>query len=183
MNKLKSPPHIVMVNKAYPPWLGGIERHVADISVALSKRGWRVTALVCNDSRVETHEQLDAVKVIRVGQWGRIFSQPVVMNYLKRLRELQPDVVHVHVPFPLGWFVGRAVSDTTPIVCTWHSDIVRQWFLMPFLSAWQQRFLHRCDRIIPTSEPLMHSSSPLCRHHSKCQVIPLAIPPNPLRPQ
>ncbi|MGC9327952.1 MAG: glycosyltransferase [Candidatus Hinthialibacter sp.] len=170
-------PHVVILNKAFPPWIGGIEKHVHDIGAALASRGWRVTVLVSNDQRFESREQRDGVNVIRAPQWARIFSQPIVHGYFHALRDARPDLVHVHVPFPLGWFSVGHINSTTPLICTWHSDIIRQRFLMPFLWIFQKRFLDRCNRIIPTSQPLLDHSKDLKPYRDKCSVIPLALPP------
>jgi glycosyltransferase involved in cell wall biosynthesis len=176
LHNMNDKPHVVMLNKSFPPWIGGIERHVRDIGKALVCRGWRVTALVCNEEYNETQEQIDGVNVIRAPQWARIFSQPFVSGYYRRMRELKPDLVHVHVPFPLGWRVVRHIGGDVPLLCTWHSDIIRQRWLMPFLSPFQKRFLERCNRIIPTSQPLMVHSPALQSFRDKCTVIPLALP-------
>ncbi len=177
MELKRANPHVVILNKAYPPWIGGIERHVCDISKELVKRGWKVTALVCNDCNQLCNETIDGVEVIRMPQLIRIFSQPIVTGYLKRLQELKPDLVHVHAPFPLGWGVVNAIPEKIPLICTWHSDIIRQRFLMPLLASFQDRFLARCSKIIATSQPLIHNSSDLRKFSDKCTVIPLAIPP------
>lgn len=175
-----SHPHIVMVNKAYPPWIGGIERHVRDMSEALVERGWRVSALVCNPGWYETREVVNGVRVLRAPQWGRILSQPIVTRFFHRLHELRPELLHVHVPFPLGWWTAWAVPETVPVVCTWHNDIVRQWWLRPLFMRFEQRFLRRCAAVIVTSETVLRHSRALRRHREKCRVIPLAVSPDPL---
>lgn len=176
MEILPDSPHIVMLNKAFPPWLGGIERHVHDISRALAQRGWRVTVLVCNDARFECRERIHGVNVIRVPTCCNLFSQPIPIRYYSLLRELRPNLVHVHVPYPLGWFSVDYLLNDIPLVCTWHSDIVRQRILKPVFHLFEQRFLRGCDRIIVTSQPLLNSSRALRNHVDKTEIIPLAIP-------
>lgn len=176
-------PHIVMLNKCYPPWVGGIERHVADLSKALVKRGWRVTALVVNDQRHETHERINGVEVIRTSRLGNVLSQPITRRYFVRLRELQPDLVHVHVPYPLGWLTADRLHSQTPVVATWHSDIIRQRWLMPLLRPFEKRFLQRCQRVIATSQPLVQNSHSLKKYQDRCRVIPLGLPPDSQAPK
>ncbi len=170
-------PHVVMLNKAYPPWRGGIERHVRDVAEALVIRGWRVSVLVCHKSRRMCRETINGVQVIRIPQYLRIFSQPIVTGYFRYLREIKPDLVHVHVPFPLGWFAIHSVEKNVPILCTWHSDIIRQRKFLPLLSPFQKRFLQRCKRILPTSLPLLENSYDLQPYRDHCTVISLATPP------
>ena len=164
-----------MIHKAYPPWVGGIERHIQDISEELVRRGWRVSVLVGNDRRAYLEETINGVHVYRLARWGVVLSQPLLLGYFRKLKELKPDIIHVHAPFPLGWFVPCFVPASTPVFCTWHSDIVRQQFLQPLYRPFERRFLHRCNCIIPTSEPLMDSSSSLQEFKDKCRVIPLAL--------
>ncbi len=167
-----------MLNKAYPPWIGGIERYVRDISEALAGRGWKITVLVCNDARFETREKIHGVDIIRVPRWGTLLSQPIPSKFFRRLNSLPMDLLHVHVPFPLAWLAVRKIDKSVPVVCTWHSDIVRQRSLMRFLSPLERNFISRCSRILPTSYEFMKNSSALKHFRNKCTVIPLAIPPN-----
>lgn len=167
-----------MLNKSYPPKMGGIERHVWDISEALTARGWQVTALVCADDRNAADEIINGVRVIRIPRWGTVLSQPLTWNYTKTLLSLNPDIVHCHVPFPLAWLAVQKLPQHVPVICTWHSDIVRQRILMPLLNGWEQSFLTRCNRIIVTSPEYLQSSVPLQNHHTKCEIIPLTLPNN-----
>lgn len=168
--------HIVMLHKAYPPIVGGIERHVGDVSEALVRRGWKVTALVCGMPWTATQEWRNGVRVIRAPRWGRLLSQPLTWGYYRRLGELNPDLVHVHLPFPLGWFAWRNKPQNVPLLCTWHSDIVRQRLLMPVLREIEARFLEQCSRIIATSPNLIDSSKALQRFRDKTTAIPLSLP-------
>lgn len=174
----ESTPHIVMLHKAYPPWVGGVERHIRDVSEALVERGWRVTALVCNDARYEMQEWRNGVRVVRVPCWGRILSQPLTTRYAQWLKRLQPDIIHAHAPFPLAWLMARRVSKSVPVICTWHSDIVRQKFLMPLLRPFELGFLKRCNKIIGTSPRLIEHSRALAPVRDRCHSIPLSLPPN-----
>lgn len=168
--------HIVMLNKSYPPKMGGIERHVRDISETLSQRGWKVTALVCADHQEASDEFIHGVRVIRIPRWGTVLSQPLTWNFANTLLSLKADIVHCHVPFPLAWLAVQNLPTHIPVICTWHSDIVRQRFLMPLLSGWEQAFLKRCQTVIATSPEYLQSSIPLRHHHEKCRVIPLTLP-------
>lgn len=168
--------HIVMLNKSYPPWLGGVEKHVGDISEALAQHGWQVTVLVCSDTSKHIDEVINGVRVIRIPRLGTLLSQPITWGYIKTLLSIQPDIVHCHVPFPLAWLAVNKLPNHVPVICTWHSDIIRQRFLMPILSFIEQRFLQRCDHIIVTSPEYLNSSVPLRDYHHKCKVIPLSLP-------
>lgn len=158
--------------------MGGIEKHVCDISEALVEQGWKVTALVCADDHSFADEMNHGVRVIRMPRLMTILSQPITWGYVRTLLQLDADLVHCHVPFPLGWLAVRRLPKHIPVVCTWHSDIVRQRFLMPFLHRLEQQFLRRCNKIVVTSPEYLQSSNPLNNHQERCEVIPLTLPPN-----
>lgn len=167
---------LAMLNKAYPPWVGGIEKHVRDCCEALAGRGRTVSALVVSNGRTSRREALAGVDVIRVPRLGTLWSQPLPKGYFKALRSLNPSLLHAHVPFPLAWFAVNALPPGVPVLCTWHSDIVRQKMVMRFLSPFEQRFLRRCNRILVTSPELLESSKPLRPHRGRCEILPLALP-------
>lgn len=156
--------------------MGGIEKHVCDISEALVEQGWKVTALVCADDHSFADEMNHGVRVIRMPRLMTILSQPITWGYIRTLLQLDADIVHCHVPFPLGWLAIRRLPKHIPVVCTWHSDIVRQQFLMPLLSGLEQQFLNRCSKVVVTSPEYLQSSIPLKKHQQKCEVIPLTLP-------
>lgn len=170
-----SEPHVLLLNKAYPPWLGGIERHVADLGEGLVQRGWNVSALVASEGRFATRESLRGVLVHRMPSYGRVFSMPLVASLRTSVRRLKPDLVHVHVPNPMAWLAVRYLEGI-PVVCTWHSDIIRQRWLSSLYGSTERAFLRRCDRIIATSGVLAHYSKPLHPWQAKCDVIPLCLP-------
>jgi glycosyltransferase involved in cell wall biosynthesis len=182
MNSKNDQKHVVVINKAYPPWIGGIEKHVRDTCEAIQKRGWRVTALVCNNANYESIDYMNGVQVIRIPRVASLYSQPIVRGYIKRVKQLKPDILHVHVPYPLGWFTAGAVASSIPVICTWHSDIIRQRWLEPLYHKIQKRFLNRCNRILVTSEELLAHSSVLRKYQEKCAVNHLAIPDISLEP-
>jgi rhamnosyl/mannosyltransferase len=135
--------------------------------------------LCCHDKRLETREWINGVRVIRVPRWANFLSQPLVTRFFTRLEELQPDLLHVHVPFPFAWFAANQIYERAPIVCTWHSDIVRQRWLKLLYYPFERLFLSRCDRILPTSQPLLEHSQSLKRYAHKCTIMPLAIKDRP----
>ena len=62
-----------------------------------------------------------------------------------------------------------------PTVLTYHSDIIRQWFLLQFYRPLMLHFLASVDRIIASSPNYLETSSVLERFSDKVHVIPYGL--------
>lgn len=167
---------ILQVNKLYYPWIGGVERIVQDIAEGLKGRA-DVSVLVCQPKGRGRREAVNGVGVVRASSLGIFLSMPVSLCFPFLLRRLSKDadVLHFHLPFPLGvisYFLARPEGK---VVVWWHSDIVRQKKMMFFYRPLLLRFLRRADRIIvATPEHIQHS--PYLRDfRGKCEVIPFGV--------
>jgi glycosyltransferase involved in cell wall biosynthesis len=99
---------LVQVSTRYPPAPGGVERHVREVSSRLVQRGHTVTAVATDlyreipwqrlPAEVPRSETVDGVQIRRL----RAFTLPGELHYpfFRRLgptlRELAPELVHVH---------------------------------------------------------------------------------------
>ena len=87
---------IVHVTPGYWPELGGVERHVQDVSEALARLGHHVVVVATTpDARLPRHELVGGVEVRRLPAIGpQHYRLPLgLMRYLARQRF---DVVHAH---------------------------------------------------------------------------------------
>jgi rhamnosyl/mannosyltransferase len=138
----------------HPLVRGGIERYVYDLGTHLARRGHGSEALVAGGSgRTETRV-IDGIRVSFARCAGRLLSNPVCPGFGRRIASSDADILHFHLPLPtavLGWLMNRSYG-SRPYVITYHSDIVRQAFLMPFYGPFLRRFLAGADRIFATSE-------------------------------
>ena len=171
--------HILLLNKAYPPWPGGIERHVRHLAEGLAGRGWIVSVLCSGSHAFSSEERLPNLRIHRTRRWGTVWSQPISPGILWQTRQIKADIVHVHTPFPLGMPACLLRGKPTPLVVTWHSDVVRQRFARPLLAPLEHLLLQRSAAIVATSPPLVDQSRILRRFRQKCHVIPLGIDPTP----
>ncbi|MRR12163.1 hypothetical protein EG835_06795, partial [bacterium] len=126
---------VTMVNKYYPPHLGGIEYHMRDLATALVQRGVDVRAIVSNESGEVLRETVDGVDVVRMARSFAYASTPVVPGMARALRvESQragaPDLFHLHFPYPWGEVAWLRARVHQPTVLAYHSDIVRQKALL-----------------------------------------------------
>lgn len=168
--------HILQIYKDYYPVLGGIENHIRDLSESLATLGHQITVLTTSlDQQTRIEQPLPRLRVIKAARALHLASTPLSLAMLQFARELRADIVHLHFPYPPGDLAALALRERTPLVITYHSDIVRQQRLLRIYRPLLEHTLRRAARIIATS-PNYILSSPFLRHHAtKCAVIPLGI--------
>ncbi|MCX7832074.1 MAG: glycosyltransferase [Actinobacteria bacterium] len=167
---------VALVNKLYYPVIGGVETHVRDLSIYLPSHIQR-KVLACSENRRRKVEIIDDVEVIKSRSLGVYFSSPVPLGFIKELRALEhwADIFHFHFPFPPGEVSFLLSGIKKPLIVTYHSDIVRQKFLLKFYEPFLIKFLKKADLIIATSPNYIETSPYLRRFKEKCRVIPLGI--------
>ena len=116
-----------------------------------------------------------ACAVIRAGRLATVASTPLSLALPWQLPREQPDVVHLHFPYPVGevsqWLLRRGRAT----VLSYHSDIVRQAGILRFYRPLLLRVLAAVDAIIIGSPP-MRGSAYLTDHQAKLHLIPYGIP-------
>jgi len=181
---------ITMLNKYYPPHLGGIEYHMRDLAVTLSQAGNDVHAIVANEGRETVTEGLDGVRVTRLSRAFAYASTPVALGMRRAIADETarldgPEVFHLHFPYPWGevsWLAACGAGGAragqcglVPTVLTYHSDIVRQRLLGAAYAPILRRVLDRVDLVIASSPDMVEHSEHLSRIAEKCRVVPFGI--------
>jgi glycosyltransferase involved in cell wall biosynthesis len=87
---------ILQVTPGYAPELGGVERHVQDISEALVRLGHDVVVVTMTaDARLPRHEVVAGVEIRRLAATGpRDYRVP--LGLMRYLRQQRFNVVHAH---------------------------------------------------------------------------------------
>jgi len=167
---------ILQVNKLYSPHIGGIERVIQDISEGLRDR-YDVQVLVCQPKGPASDEVINGVKVRRSGSLGTYFSMPVSLSFISDFRRMarDADIVHVHLPFPLGDLACLLSGYKGKVVVSWHSDIVKQKKLMMLYKPVMNAFLRRADCIFTATEGHVKGSAYLKPYAEKCITVPYGI--------
>lgn len=174
---------VTMVNKHYPPHLGGIEYHLRDLAEALATRGHEVRAVVANEGPERVSETLGGVEVLRLPRIFAVSSAPVAPALARELAAVgrRTDLVHLHFPYPWGelsWLRARprrADGSRVPAVVTYHSDIVRQRAMLAAYAPLLRRFLREVDLVVASSPDMVEHSPFLARVRGKCRVVPFGI--------
>lgn len=164
---------VLQVYKDYHPVVGGIENHIRLICQGLKAFPEVIaTVLVTGRARSTAEETIDGVRVIKAGRLATVSSAPLSLSLFAWMRRLDADVTHLHFPYPIGELAYLAAGRSPRMVLTYHSDIVRQRYLLQVYKPFLRRVLRRADAIT-VSNPNYVSSSPfLAPLAGKCVVIP-----------
>ena len=107
----------------------------------------------------------------------QIFSTGFSWSVLSRFRRLaaQADLIHYHFPWPFMDLLHFAARIDKPVVVSYHSDIIRQKYLLHLYAPLMHRFLSRADRIVAASPNYLQTSPVLQRYRNKTVVIPYGL--------
>ncbi len=167
---------LLLLYKDYPPVMGGIENHLRLLAEGLAARGHAVTVLVSGVARRTDVAEEGGVRVIRAGRLATLASTPLSPALPRLLTHTQPDIIHLHHPFPPGDLALLLAARRAPLVVTYHSDIVRQRRLARALAPLFRRTLRHAARIIASSPAYIRSSPLLAPLASRCRVVPFGVP-------
>lgn len=167
---------VLQVGKYYHPYQGGIESHLQVLSQELKTRV-ELEVLVSHTEARTRRDVVDGVRVTRCGSWLHWNSVDVTPRMVVELSRRDYDVVHVHLPHPVG--AASYLASKKPrrhrLIVTYHSDVVRQRLLLRLYAPVVERLLSRADVVIATS-PLLKELSPALRpFQSKCRVVPYGL--------
>ena len=158
--------------------MGGIETFLFDlIHEQRRNREISVDVICFHNERNKSFEEHDGVKVFRMGTLGELFSQPISLSYVRKLRDLSKnyDILHLHFPNPLADLAVLLSGFKGKIVVHWHSDVVKSPLISTLYSPLMYRLLKRADKVIVTSPNYAEGSIPLLKVSDKVEVIPLGL--------
>lgn len=166
---------ILELGKFYAPHRGGIETLVQTWSEAFVRQGASVDCVVASETGAASEETMGGVRLHRCASWGSAQSVSISPSYLGATRRFPSDLWHGHMPNPLmdaACFLGNR---STPLVLSYHSDVVRQnvsgWLYRPLLH-W---LLRRASCIVVATRAQIQHSPVLPRYQKKCEIIPFGV--------
>jgi rhamnosyl/mannosyltransferase len=168
---------VLQVNKFYPPVVGGVERVVQDVARGLRDE-YEMRVLACDRKGGRAPSRVDGVPVTRAAAGAVVLSMPLSFSFYPWFRRLArgADLIHLHHPFPLGDVAALLDGcEGARVVVHYHSDIVRQKWVMPFLRPVLKAMLRRADRIIVSSSRIRDRSAHLEEVRFKCDVVPYGV--------
>lgn len=101
------------------------------------------------------------------------FSWEVIFRFRKLAA--QADIIHYHFPWPFMDLVHFIVGVKKPVVVSYHSDIVKQKYLLRLYSPLMRSFLRQADAIVAASPAYIENSKVLDLYKDKTSVIPYGL--------
>ena len=165
---------VLHIGKFYPPYMGGMETHLQALCERL-KDSIQTEVLVANDGRETIEEEINGVKVTRLGTLLNLSAASVCPGMARRIRESKADLVHIHLPNPSAILSYLTSQTRSVLVFSHHSDIIRQKVLGKAFEPILRYALRRADAIIVATQNHIRSSPIISDYKDKCHVIPYGI--------
>jgi glycosyltransferase involved in cell wall biosynthesis len=170
---------ILHLSKYYHPYRGGIEKVIKELAESALAHGHQVTVICSSENAQKKIEIVNGVRVIRLPQWGTVFSQPLTPSIFWGVQKefQEADVIHLHAPNPLFEFACLSFSFQAPLVVTFHCEVMKSRWLNRFYEPMSKAILQRADRILVATPLHIEHSFWLKDYAHKCEIIPFGIDP------
>ena len=157
--------------------MGGVEQVIHQLARGSHQLGVSTDVLSLGAERTPYTLEMEGYTSHRAPQSFQIASTGFSAAAFSRFATLAKaaDIVHYHYPWPFMDMVHFATRLKKPTVVTYHSDIIRQKYLVKIYAPLQRRFLRSVDRIVATSSNYLATSAVLESFAHKVDVIPIGI--------
>lgn len=171
-NKLR----ILQLGKQYFPHTGGIETTMQQIAEGIQGEV-ESYVLAAQEKGEGRREVVNGVPVYYAKSLGVIASLPISWDLVRNLcrHASEYDVIHLHMPFPLGDLACLLSGFKGKLVLYWHSDIVRQKKAMVFYRPLMNWTLKRADAIAIATQGNIDGSPYIKPYQNKCVIIPFGL--------
>lgn len=142
-----------------------------------TKLGVKADVLSLTPERVQRTIKINGYLLHRSRLDFHIASTSFSLSAFWRFSQLakKADVIHYHFPWPFMDIVHFATLVKKPTVVTYHSDIIRQKYLLKIYRPLMLKFLGDVSRIVATSPNYLVTSDTLARYKHKVCVIPIGL--------
>ncbi len=130
-------PILLLACPYYPPMIGGVERYVSELAEGVQASGkYQVFVLTTGAPDVPSRAQpYRGVLVFALRYARKISNTPIGIGLAWRIRrvirQVNPDVIHVHAPVPFMAEVTAFVHGRIPLFLTYHAGSMKKGvFLM-----------------------------------------------------
>lgn len=156
---------ILQLGKFYPIE-GGVERLMYELTTGLSKKGV-LCDMMCTtkNGKSDVIKLNENAKILRCRTVFQISATTFSFRMLLKLRKIcnRYDIIHIHHPDPMATLALLYSRYKNRVVLHWHSDILKQRYLLKLYAPLQAWLIKRADMIIGTS-PIYIRESPFLRN-------------------
>lgn len=167
---------VLQLGKQYFPHIGGIEATMQQIAEGIQGEV-ESYVLVAQEKGKAHKEVINGVPVYYAKSLGVVASLPISLDLVQYLcrHAYEYDVIHLHMPFPLGDLACLLSGFKGKLVLYWHSDIVRQRKAMIFYKPLMNWTLKRADSIAIATRGNIDGSPYIKPFEHKCVIIPFGL--------
>lgn len=161
----------------YPDSYGGVQQVIYQLAEYSAQLGVESQVLYLSseagrsmvplDNHIISSSKLD----FEIASTG--FSWQVISHFKKLAAEA--DLIHYHYPWPFMDLVHFLSGTKKPTVVSYHSDIVKQRFLLQLYKPLMHLFLNKVDAIVAASPAYIDHSEVLRKYKAKTHIIPYGL--------
>ena len=161
----------------FPDTIGGVEQVIRQLVLSSALLGIKNEILVLSPSNTVRTVKIDNCYVHRCRSNFQIASTPFSISVFLKFIQLakESDIIHYHFPYPFADLLHLVTQVNKPTVVTYHSDIIRQKYLLKLYWPLMNKFLGNVNSIVATSPNYQKSSKLLLRFSKKVSVIPIGL--------
>lgn len=167
---------VLQLGKQYYPHVGGIEITMQQIAEGI--QGEVDSYVLAAQGRGAAYSKVvGGVPIYYAKSWGIISSLPLSWDLIRYLcvHASEYDVIHLHMPFPLGDLACLLSGYKGKLILYWHSDIVRQKKMMALYKPLMNWVLSRADAIAIATQGNIDGSPYVRPFERKCILIPFGL--------
>jgi glycosyltransferase involved in cell wall biosynthesis len=163
----------------YPETMGGIEQVIFQLAEGGIAHGVESEVLFLSERGAARGEQVGHHFAHRSKLDLHIASTSFSLSAFKDFSELarKADIIHYHFPWPFMDVMHFVARVKKPTVVSYHSDIIKQKYLLSLYRPLKRRFLSSVTRIVASSPNYLKTSGVLQKFSDKVVVIPYGLNP------
>lgn len=172
---------ILLLGKFFPI-KGGIEKVMFDLLDGMSNKV-EVCDMLCANTNIgkpmDVIQYNEHAKIICTKTLCKKFATMISFQMITMLRHIcsNYDIIHVHHPDPMAALALLFSGYKGKVVLHWHSDILKQKYLLKILMPLQKWLISRSDIIVGTTPVYVAQSPHLTGVQNKCTYLPIGIEP------
>ncbi len=169
---------LLVVAPYYPPHSGGLERYAEEVAARVAQgESYKVVVLTTSENGIESQEIVRGIVVRRIPYDFKVSNSPFSFKWFYTLfpilREIAPDLIHIHTPVPgLGDMVALIADMKIPLVVTYHAGSMRKglWHLDALVWLYEHTLMRvllwLADEVVCSSLAVQKDFLPFVLHKS-----------------
>ena len=146
----------------YKPYVSGVVKSIESFSREYKKMGHEVYIFAPDYPGIEEKNNIYRFKSIPVVTHPKYrLAIPMSRTMIKKIKEINLDIIHTHSPFLMGW-LGKIMAKRLdlPLVFTYHTLYEKYAHYAPLIERWARklaitytkRYCQYCDMVVAPSE-------------------------------